>query len=147
MVFLSRLINSTRTYDGFSFPQPEGCGQPNHEAVVSPRGNILHFLFLSYSSGALTSKVKWRLCLGLINYVPCHEDVWGRWTIVPPLSALDGGEWSASRPCHCTPGKEPPVPHCIGGWAGLRDGLDVMEITSCPSWELMPDSSVIQPVA
>jgi hypothetical protein len=25
-------------------------------------------------------------------------------------SALAGGEWSASRPCHFTPGKDPPVP-------------------------------------
>jgi hypothetical protein len=25
-------------------------------------------------------------------------------------SAIAGGEWSASRPCRFTPGKEPPVP-------------------------------------
>jgi hypothetical protein len=35
-------------------------------------------------------------------------------------SALDGGEWSASRPGRAfTPGT-----HCTGGWVGPRAGLD-----------------------
>jgi hypothetical protein len=39
-------------------------------------------------------------------------------------SALDGGEWSASRPGRALPpGKGPPV-HWIGGWVGPRAGLD-----------------------
>jgi hypothetical protein len=37
-------------------------------------------------------------------------------------SALDGGEWSASRPCRFTPGS-----HWIIGWVGLRVGLDAVE--------------------
>jgi hypothetical protein len=43
------------------------------------------------------------------------------------ISALDGGEWSASRPGHALPpGKGPPPPgtHCTGGWLGPRAGLD-----------------------
>jgi hypothetical protein len=42
-------------------------------------------------------------------------------------SALVGGEWSATRPCRFTPGKEPPVPIFIGGWVDPRAGLDDMQ--------------------
>jgi hypothetical protein len=40
-------------------------------------------------------------------------------------SALDTGEWSASRPGRVlAPGKgPPPSTHCTGGWVGLRAGL------------------------
>jgi hypothetical protein len=39
-------------------------------------------------------------------------------------SALDGGERSASRPgCALIPGKDPGT-HWIGGWVGIRTGLD-----------------------
>jgi hypothetical protein len=46
---------------------------------------------------------------------------WGSGGIAPPFltSALDGGEWSASRPCRFTPGT-----HWIGGWVSPRIGLD-----------------------
>jgi hypothetical protein len=37
-------------------------------------------------------------------------------------SALDGGEWSASRHGRFNSGS-----YCIGGWVGLRVGLDVTE--------------------
>jgi hypothetical protein len=49
-------------------------------------------------------------------------------SVAPPLlSALDGGEWSASRPCHFTPGgKEPPV----------RTGQEA-RWTSEPVWTLL----------
>jgi len=33
-------------------------------------------------------------------------------------SALDGGEWSASRPGHFTPGETAPGTHWLGGWVG-----------------------------
>jgi hypothetical protein len=40
-------------------------------------------------------------------------------------SALDGGEWSASRPGRAfTPGERTPGTYCRGGWVGLRAGLD-----------------------
>jgi hypothetical protein len=42
-------------------------------------------------------------------------------------SALDGGEWSASRPDRFTPGEIAPGTHWIGGWVGPRAGLDDME--------------------
>jgi hypothetical protein len=31
-------------------------------------------------------------------------------------SALAGGEWSALRPCHFTPGERSPGTHWIGDW-------------------------------
>jgi hypothetical protein len=43
--------------------------------------------------------------------------------IAPPflISALDGSEWSASRP-----GEVVPSMHCIGDWVGPIAGLDVI---------------------
>jgi hypothetical protein len=35
-------------------------------------------------------------------------------------SALDGGEWSASRPGRFTPRERVPGTHWIGGWLGPR---------------------------
>jgi hypothetical protein len=42
---------------------------------------------------------------------------WGSGDIAPPIltSALDGGEWSASRPGRFTPRKRTPSTHWIGG--------------------------------
>jgi hypothetical protein len=41
-------------------------------------------------------------------------------------SALDGGEWSASRHGCFTPGGRDAGTHWIGGWLGPRIGLDVL---------------------
>jgi hypothetical protein len=43
------------------------------------------------------------------------------------MSALVGGEWSASRPGRFTPGERAPSTYWIGGWEGPRAGLDDME--------------------
>jgi hypothetical protein len=43
------------------------------------------------------------------------------------ISALVGGEWSASRPGHFTPGERAPGAHWIGGWVDPRTGLEDME--------------------
>jgi hypothetical protein len=57
---------------------------------------------------ALMGKVKLKLSL----YLSKHQ------LHAFSISALDGGEWSASRPSHFTPGKEPPVPNgSEAGWA------------------------------
>jgi hypothetical protein len=52
-----------------------------------------------------------------------HVDIWERGGIAPPflISARDGGEWSASRPCNFTPG----IPW-IGSWVGPRVCLDAL---------------------
>jgi hypothetical protein len=43
------------------------------------------------------------------------------------ISALVGGEWSASSSGHFTPGGKTPGTHWIGGWVGPGAGLDDME--------------------
>jgi hypothetical protein len=45
---------------------------------------------------------------------------------------LDGGEWSASRPRHFTPGKRAPVFYWMGGWMGSKAGLDAVVKTKFP---------------
>jgi len=41
-------------------------------------------------------------------------------------SALDGGEWSASRSGSFTPKESAPGTHWIGGWVGPRAVLDAV---------------------
>jgi hypothetical protein len=57
--------------------------------------------------------------------------------------ALDGDEWSASRPCRFTPGVGAPGTHWIGGWVDPRGGLDAVakrkKSHQCPCRELNPD--------
>jgi hypothetical protein len=62
-------------------------------------------------------------------------------------SALDGGEWSASRPVRAlAPGERTPGTHWTGGWVGPRAGLDTEDIGKilclCRGSNL-----VVQPVA
>jgi hypothetical protein len=54
---------------------------------------------------------------------------WGSGGIAPPFltSALDGGEWSASRPGRYTPRERGPGTYRVGGWVGLRAGLDAVK--------------------
>jgi hypothetical protein len=69
------------------------------EIFVSPS-----YLFL------IGNEVKLFLCL--TSKALCPEDIWGSGNIAPPFltSALDGVEWSASRPCRFTPEEEIPMP-------------------------------------
>jgi hypothetical protein len=48
-------------------------------------------------------------------------------------SALNGGEWSASRPSRFPPVKELPGTHWIGGWVGPRAVLDAVVKRKIPS--------------
>jgi hypothetical protein len=64
-------------------------------------------------------------------------------------SALDGGEWSASRPGRAfTPGERTPGAHWTGGWVDPRAGLDIEARGKilCPRLESNPDRPVVQPV-
>jgi hypothetical protein len=64
-------------------------------------------------------------------------------------SALDGGEWSASRPCRFTPRESAPGTHWIGGSVGPRAILDavVKRKISSPCQESNPRTPSVQPVA
>jgi hypothetical protein len=48
-------------------------------------------------------------------------------------SALNEGEWSASRPGRFTPSEIDPGTHWIGGWMGPRAGLDAVVKRKIPS--------------
>jgi len=48
-------------------------------------------------------------------------------------SALDGGEWSASRSGHFTPSERAPGTHWLGGWVGPRAGLNAVVRRKIPS--------------
>jgi hypothetical protein len=64
-------------------------------------------------------------------------------------SALDGGEWSASRPGRFTSKERALSTRWIGGWVGPTAVLDAMvkrKIPS-PSRESNPTTPIAQPVA
>jgi hypothetical protein len=63
-------------------------------------------------------------------------------------SALDGGEWSASRPGRFTTRERDPGTHWIGGWVGPRAGLNAVVKRKIPSpyRESNPDYPIVQPV-
>jgi hypothetical protein len=59
------------------------------------------------------------------------------------ISALAGGEWSASCPCYFNPGERAPGTH----WMGPRAGLDNMEkrkSLTLPELELQPLGSPVR---
>jgi hypothetical protein len=64
-------------------------------------------------------------------------------------SALDGGEWSASRPGHFTSRERAPGTHWIGGWVGPRAVLDSVVKRKIPSprRESNPRTPIVEPVA
>jgi hypothetical protein len=64
-------------------------------------------------------------------------------------TALDEGEWSASRPGRAfTPGERTPGTHCTGGWVGPRADLDTEDRGKnfCPHRKSNPNRPVVQPV-
>jgi hypothetical protein len=57
------------------------------------------------------------------------------------ISAVAGGEWSASLPGRFTPGERAPGTHWIGDWVGSRAVLDDVErkkFLILPGLELRP---------
>jgi hypothetical protein len=65
------------------------------------------------------------------------------------VSALDGDEWSASRPGRFTPREKALAIHWIGGWVGPRAVLDAVVKRKIPSprRESNPRAPIVQPVA
>jgi hypothetical protein len=74
-----------------------------------------------------------------VEYSPTHS----------LTSALDGGEWSASRPGRFTCKETAPVTHWIGGWVGLTAVLDAVVKRKIPSsrQESNPRTQLVQPLA
>jgi hypothetical protein len=65
------------------------------------------------------------------------------------ISALNGGEWSASRPNRFTPRERASGIHWIGGWVGPRAVLEAVAKRKNPSLrrESNPRTPIVQPVA
>jgi hypothetical protein len=63
-------------------------------------------------------------------------------------SALDGGEWSDSRPGRFTSKERDPGTHWIGGWVGTGDVLEPMMKRKIPSprRESNPRTPIVQPI-
>jgi hypothetical protein len=85
------------------------------------------------------------------NWASRHEGVLGEWRYSSThslTSALDGGEWSASRPGCFTPREKAPGTHWIGGWVGSRTVLDAVGKRRIPSprQESNPRTPIVQPV-
>jgi hypothetical protein len=77
---------------------------------------------------------------------------WGSGGIAPRIlwpRQLDGGEWSASRPCRFDAGERAPGTHWIEGWVGPKAVLDAMVKRKIPSprRESNPRTPMVQPVA
>jgi hypothetical protein len=74
---------------------------------------------------------------------------WRHSSIHSFTSALDGGEWSASRPGRFIPRERAAGTHWIGGWVGHRAVLDAVVKRKIPGprWESNPRTPIVQPVA
>jgi hypothetical protein len=82
------------------------------------------------------SKLKVKLSLCFFNWAPRHEGVLGEWRYSSTHSlpsALDGGEWSVSRPSRFTPRERAPGTHWVRGWVGPRAVLDTVVNRKIPS--------------
>jgi hypothetical protein len=95
----------------------------------------------------------WKSCpCASFNWAPRHEGILGEWTYSSThslISALHGGEWSASSPAAFTPRKRAPGTHWIGGWVGPRDGPDaaVKRKIPNPRQESNPRNPIVQLLA
>jgi hypothetical protein len=97
------------------------------------------------------SKVKVNLSL-CFNWAPRQENVFGEWRYSSThslTSALDGGEWSASRPGRFTSRERDPCTHWIGDWIGLKTVLDSVVKRKIPSTrrELNSKTPIVQSIA
>jgi hypothetical protein len=111
----------------------------------------LHWKVKLVSFLYIYSKVKFELSL-CFNWEPHQEGVLGEWRYNHThslTSALDGDEWSASRPGRFIPRERVPGTHWIGGWVGPRAVLDAVVKRKIPSplRESSPRTPIIQTVA
>jgi hypothetical protein len=87
----------------------------------------------------------------LFNWAPRHQVVLGEWRYNAThslTSALERGEWSASRPGRFTPRETDPGTHWIGSWVGPSARLDTVSKGKIPSprQDSNPDHTIVQPV-
>jgi hypothetical protein len=81
-------------------------------------------------------KLKVKLSLCFYNWAPRHEGLLGEWKYSSThslTSALDGSEWSASRPGSFTPWERAFGTLWIGDWLGPRAVLEAVVKRKSPS--------------
>jgi hypothetical protein len=108
---------------------------------------LFHFISVQFLSKTADSNSKCKVVSVLFNWAPCQEDVLGEWRYSSThyfTSALDGGEWSLSRPGHFTPSERYLLDTRLGR-PQSRSGRGGVEKNSQPLEGLEPP--IIQPVA
>jgi hypothetical protein len=78
-------------------------------------------------------KVELFLCFAKRHSVKTYWG-WSYSTTHSLTSALEGGEWSASRSGRFTPAKEPPHTHWMGDWVGPSSRLEAVWRRESPYW-------------
>jgi hypothetical protein len=101
------------------------------------------------NTGKVKVKVNMSLCF---KWAPRRESILGEWRYSSShflTSALDRGEWSASRSGRFAPRERAPGTHWIGGWVGPRAVLDAVVKRKIPSprQESNPRVLIAHPVA
>jgi hypothetical protein len=105
------------------------------------------FFVLDPGSSPLLRKLLWKVNVKgkgkgkvapvlFLNWATRHEGVLWEWKYSSTHSlnsALDGGEWSASRPGRFTPKERAPAAPWIGGWVGRKAVLDTVVKRRIPS--------------
>jgi hypothetical protein len=86
-------------------------------------------LNIMFENISLCSEVTVKLSLGLTEWAPRDDGVWGSRGIASSFltPGVDGSEWSASRFCWHIPRQIARCTLCVGGWVGAWIGLDVIE--------------------
>jgi hypothetical protein len=86
---------------------------------------------INYSNATCKVNIRLLLCLTRHHAVKAYGgmEIW--FHIL--TSALNGGGWSASRPCRFTLGERTPGTHWIRGWVDPRAGLDAVAKRKTPS--------------
>jgi hypothetical protein len=113
------------------------CSLLSHRSKYSQASPVYFFPLargtLRNCTWTLIGKVKVNLPLCLTEYhaMKVHS----------LTSALDGGEWSASRPGRFIPRERAPGIYWIGGWMGPRAGLDAVVRRKIPNPRREPNSN------
>jgi hypothetical protein len=108
----------------------------------------LHNLFLSFIL-ILSAHIEVKSCPCALTEPHAMKAYGWRHSSTHSLTlALDGGEWSGSRPDRFTPRERAPGTHWIGGWVGPRAVLDTVVKRKIPSpCQESNRTPIVQPVA
>jgi hypothetical protein len=132
----------------------ESCVDPRAGLdVVAKRKKKNTCPYRDSKTGLVRSKGKGKVVpVPFLNRAPQYEGVLEKWRYSYTHSltpALDGGEWSASRPSRFTPRERAPGTNWIGSCVDPRAGLDAVVKRKFPSpyRDSSPRSSSPQPSA